>query len=64
MDPFTSVSSIERYLLERGIGIPGQAGSQQQPGSDDGDEDSEISEEDQVSAEEEDKKSLPLNHFI
>lgn len=48
VDPFTSISSIERYLLERGIGNNNpQQGGGQQPQSDDGDDDSEISEEDQ-----------------
>ena len=60
VDPFTSISSIERlqffliriiiirYLLERGIGNINAQQSGQQPQSDDGDDDSEISEEDQV----------------
>uniref|UniRef100_A0A915N5H9 E3 ubiquitin-protein ligase n=3 Tax=Meloidogyne TaxID=189290 RepID=A0A915N5H9_MELJA len=47
VDPFTSISSIERYLLERGIGNINAQQSGQQPQSDDGDDDSEISEEDQ-----------------
>lgn len=45
VDPFTSVSSIERYLLERGIGISGPGAQQQQ--NDDGDDDSDFSDEDQ-----------------
>lgn len=36
MDPFTSISAIERYLLDRGIGyVRGEDSSGDEDGSDD-----------------------------
>lgn len=45
MDPFASVSSIERYLLERGVGHSSNCSSN---GGEDSSDNDDVSDEDQI----------------